>query len=397
MKTIYLTDRSRIDAREECERKRYLNYDYTIEGYPVKGLQRRTMSLPLINGVTMHEGHARVLGGQSVDDVVKAILGDYAAEIAKRGVFGEGDPKHLVREQGALLEGMLRAFVLEWVPRILEEYDIVSIEKPMQWEMAPGLVQNLRFDVVLRRKADGQLIILDFKSMPYVSDAWSQKLETSRQTSLYITAAQELFGEPVEIAYLGVVKGSYRKDTAQSSPFFGQKIAASPYTYAYALKGDVGNVYQTAYTAKKGYQKIRTYEEMPTKEWLEWLWMHERQTVKDQFTFNPPIAPSPAELDADRELIIAEELEFVANIEKYEAMKFEAERTGNQQLAAKAQRFLDLVAAPKRKSTCYKYGMDSRCSMVGICYNDGALENVLVDGEFEPREPHHATELEEVA
>jgi hypothetical protein len=43
----YITDRSRIVTREECERKRYLNYDFDINGEPM-GIQRRAASLPLL-------------------------------------------------------------------------------------------------------------------------------------------------------------------------------------------------------------------------------------------------------------------------------------------------------------------------------------------------------------
>lgn len=391
MKTIQLIDRSRIVAREDCERKRYLGFDFDLNGSTVHGLQRREMSLPLLNGDELHIAHARVLGGQEVDSVVQQTIESYTIRVMSRGVHGEGDPKALIREQTMLLAAMLIAFKLIWVPRILEEYEIVSIEKPERWEIAPGLLMSFRFDTMLRRYSDGQLVTLDYKSMPYITEGFSQRMERSRQTSLYVLGAQELYGESVEIAYLGTVKGTWRKDTAMSSPFVGQKIQASPYLYAYALKGPLGDVYQTAYTSKKGFAKVRTYDEMTIQEWMQRLSDHEPEVLNGSFTFVPPFSQTPTEMARIRALVVHEELEYLDNIERYHAMRDEALRTGNDSLLNKAQQFLDMVAAPMRDEACFKFGMEYRCQFYGICHNDGALENVMNDGEFEAREPHHQT------
>jgi hypothetical protein len=390
-KPIYLTDRSRIVAREDCERKRYLNYEFDIDGEMV-GIQRKSHSLPLLNGIEVHDAHARLLAGtETVDSIMEGMRASYKATVESRGVHGEADPAQLIAEQTNLIEGMLRAWLLEWVPRIQEDYDIVSIEKPMDWHLAPGLVQKLRFDVVLRRKGDGRLVILDYKTMSYISDAWAKKLERSRQTSLYILAAQELYGEPVEMAYMGLVKGAYRKDTAKSSPFYEQKIQYSPYLYAYGLFGGDGDFYQTAYTPKKGFVKFRTYDVMPMKEWVEWLWANERNTVKELFTFNPPFAPTPREMHRVKELVVREEVAHLRRIEHYRALVRKAD--GDPTLLQQAQDYLDFVAAPMREERCYQYGADSACAFVDICFNEGAIDNVLEDGAFEPREAHHGTGL----
>jgi PD-(D/E)XK nuclease superfamily len=388
---IYLTDRSRVDTREECPRKRYLNYDFEVDG-ALKGVQRVMHSLPLLNGTEIHEAHAQVLMGEDLDTVVAAMRVRYRAQVEARGVFNEADPEGLISEQLNLLEAMLRAFVALWMPRILDEFTIVGIETPLDWALAPGLVQKLRFDVTARRKSDNQLVIIDFKSMDYLSDVWALKLEVSNQTSLYVEAAEELYGEPVEMAYLAMLKGSWRKDTARSSPFYEQKIQASPYLYAYAIEGNGMTIYQTAYTPKKGYRKVRTYDEMTVKEWVKWLLDNERQMVNDLFVWNPPIAPTLKERHDVRELVIKEELEYVSKVRQYHAMRDEAVATGNEVLAHKAEKFLDVEAAPKRRNTCFKYGNNSQCAFYGVCFNGGALEGLLDDPTYEVREPHHGTE-----
>lgn len=390
-KVIYLTDRTRIVTREECERKRYLNFDMDVEGIPL-GIQRRSASLPLLNGTEIHEAHAKVLAGQDLDSVVAEMRKRYRDAVELKGIYVSDDVDHMVREQMAMLEALLRAFTRLVLPRILAEYDVVNIEQSHDWELAPGLVQKLRFDSIVRRRNDGMLAILDWKSMKSISEVWEQKLERSRQTALYTQAAEELYGEPVEMMYVGMVKGEWAKDTAKSSPWYGQKIQRTPFLYAYTLDHES---YTTAYTNRKGFHKIRTYEEMPIAKWVEYLFKHEPEVVNEQFTVIPGFAPTLRERRRVKELVIREELKFHNDIELYKELKAKADASGDSILLQQAEDFLDFVAAPLREENCFKYGKDSRCPFYGLCFNEGAMEHVMVDGEFEAREPHHETTVEE--
>ena len=395
----YITDRSRIVAREECPRSRYLGYDLKLPTRDIRGIQRTSISLPLLDGIEDHEAHARLFKGDSIKDIITDMKVRYVAVVKKRGIFKVKDEETLrvMTEQLALLEGALRTFERIWLPRLLDEYDVVNIEQSHDWELAPNLRQKLRFDVLLRRKADGQLVIMDYKTMGYVSDGWNLKHEHSRQTSLYTQAAEEIYGEPVDMGYIGVVKGKRTKDTAQSSPFKDQVIQYSPYCYAYVLRnGEVGNVYQTAYTNKKGYVKFRTYDEMPMVEWVDWLFENERPMVNELFVFIPPFAPTLDDRRRAKMLAIREELEWVEKLEHYETLKARAMREGNLQLLQQAQDYLDFVFAPMREEVCPKYGPEYICQFDGICHNQGALENVIAgeDPAFESREPHHETTVE---
>jgi hypothetical protein len=391
---IYLTDRSRIVTREECERKRYLNYDFDVFGEPM-GIQRREASLPLLNGTEIHEAHAKVLAGYDIEKTVAEMRERYQKTFDARGVYTSDDSEHLLAEQMNMLEALLRAFARLWMPRILAEYDVVNIEQSHDWQLAPGLVQKLRFDTMVRRKSDKALIILDWKSMKYISEAWALKLERSRQTSLYTQAAEELYGEPVEIAYVGMVKGAWRKDTAKSSPFFGQKIQATPFLYAYTL--DASDLWQTAYTNRKGFRKVRIADEMPIVKWVDWLFEHEFDTVNAQFTFIPPFNPTPRERRRVKELVVREELSYLADILVYKKMLKKAQETGDGNLLQQAQDYLDFVAAPMRDENCAKYGEENLCSFYHVCHSEGALDTVLMGDEFEAREPHHGTTVEEAA
>jgi hypothetical protein len=385
---IYLTSRSAIETREECPAKRFYNYDYPIEGVPT-GLSTEEASLPLIDGTWGHTAHARALKGDPVDRIIKDVVKGYKEEVLAHGVRGEVDIDNLIREQSAMLEGLVRAWVKVRMPVILDEYDVVSVEEEWSYQLAPGIVQQLRLDAILRRKEDDLLHILDFKFMKYADEIFALKQEHSLQTSLYVKALSEHANEYVGgIMYEGCIKGTWRKDTARSSPWFDQKVQSTPFCYAYALKSGGMTTYQTAYTNRKGYQKVRTYDEMSMKQWVDWLEGYEPQTLTDQFMFVPPISPTPAEMERTIERVAIEEGEYLRKLGKYLQLVADAQKYGNDSMRTQAQRYLELHVAPQREGACFKYGGDFICPYYGhICNNENA--NPLEDGGFVPRVSHH--------
>lgn len=399
---IHLIDRSRVETRENCPRKRYLNYDYTDSNsggvwtpgdvevaLGHTGLEPEEQALPLLSGIAIHAAHARLLAGEKLEVVIADILGGYKAEIAERGLLNIDVTKAVIAQQAALLEGMLRLWAHERMPRILEEYEVVSIEEAWRWELYPGLVQTIRMDVILRHRATGVLFILDYKSVKFPSDIWFDKFEHSKQTCLYLQALKERTQEEVGgILYEGLVKGAFRQDTARNSPWYGQKIQQSPYTIAYKLGSEVGSIYQTDYTNKKGYQKVQTFEEMSMKDWVE-HWMLSgadgMENPSNLFIAVPQIMPPAAELLQEKQQTIDEELKYLDQLGTYREIH---------QGTASDERYLNLFA-PFRKSHCYQYGQEHKCQFLSVCFNQGAQP--LLDGGFRVRRPHHDTDLKMVA
>jgi len=377
-RVIHLIDRSRVEAREECPRMRFLNYDYDNDG-----LDTEEQSLPLLSGTAIHAAHARLLAGQDLDTVVSEIITGYVDEIKLRGLYGIDLTADIIREQAALLEGMLRTWAVVRMPLLLEEYEVVSIEQRQDWELFPGLVERMRKDAILRRRDDGLKFILDYKTLKYPSEMWMEKFEHSLQTCLYLQSEKELSSEPLGgIIYEGLVKGEFRKDTAKSSPWYGQKIQNSPYTIAYKLGGDDGlALYQTDYTPKKGYRKVKTFEEMPMKEWVNHHLLPSGQ-AHENFIIVPPIMPPNYELERVKQQTVREELEYFDRLGKYRSM------LAND--SVNAESYLDIVA-PLRTGRCDKYGRDNSCKFKSICFNQGARP--LEEGGFIKRKPHHDTDL----
>lgn len=381
---IHLIDRSRVEAREECPRMRFLNYDFENEG-----IESETGSLPLLSGIAIHSAHARLLAGQPLETVVSEIIRGYVDEIKLRGLFGLDVTNTLIKEQAHLLECMLRVWAATRMPVILAEYEVVSIEQTFDWELSPGLAERLRYDVLLRRRDDGLLHILDYKTVAYPSDIWFEKFEHSLQTNLYLQALRERYpDEPIGgILYEGLVKGQFKKDTAKSSPWYGEKLQNSPYTIAYALRGEVGTIYQSEWTNKKGYVKVRVHEEMTAKEWVEHHLLPgglAMTPVNELFISVPAIMPPFYELERAKLQTVREELAYHRHLGDYrELAAFDS---------TNAEPFLDKFA-PLRTGRCFKYGADNRCAFIGICFNQG-VEPLAEGSGFRKRTPHHDVDLE---
>lgn len=385
-KIIHLIDRSRVEAREECPRLRFLGYDFDETG-----LDSEEASLPLLSGIAIHAAHARLLAGQAIDGVVESIISDYIKEIELRGLYGLDVTKSLIKEQAYLLDGMLRTWAIVRLPRILDEYRVESIEQTWDWELSSGLVQRIRMDAILRRLDDNLLHILDYKSMKYPSELFEKQKEHDLQTCLYVQALKERSGEPVGgILYEGLIKGRFAKESTQSVPWFGQKVQQSPYTTAYAIKSDIGSLYRTEYTNRKGFRKIRLFEEMPAKEWVENYLLAGGDGMinpAELFVSLPAISPTPFELARVKQQVVREELSYHDSLGRYRELV--------EKDSFNAEDLLDSFA-PIRTGRCFKYGQDNGCKFTWICFNQGA--DPLSEGSgYVRRKPHHDTDMEMVA
>src|SRR5271170_798777 len=158
------TDRSRIITAQRCLRRRW--YEYHEGGLGIRGA---SMPLPLAVGGSVHEGLATLLRMSSsphvdvnanyVEDMAVAVaLADFAQytpalelDAGEQAAFappaaGE-DPAfadmaevsrgkfdaYLVAEQSALVEGMVRAYARRRLRPLLEQYEVLEVEREGEW------------------------------------------------------------------------------------------------------------------------------------------------------------------------------------------------------------------------------------------------------------------------
>src|SRR5271157_6651529 len=177
------TDRSRIESYQSCARKRWLEYHESQTG-----IQPAKKPLALCVGGSVHVGLEWLLKGHDEDAAATAALADFAThrsalaldttELAAQAVadpaslasqlaataadlgMAPTDPslvalcaQHannaaefddwLWQEQAALVEGLVRAYARRRLRPLLEEFEVLEVEREGDWELAEGCVRRV--------------------------------------------------------------------------------------------------------------------------------------------------------------------------------------------------------------------------------------------------------------
>lgn len=374
------TSRSKIVSAHVCRRYRYLKYHYGGGG-----LELVSGSLPAVSGQLVHDAFRDISLGVTVD----AALATAGARL--RAQMQEAAPlhptlDHEVIEQTYVVEGLVRAFHKARQPLIAQEFDLIHVEKEMEWELAPGVIMPLRMDRLERRKSDGMVFIRDFKTTSMAGMEWVRKWERDHQILAYTQAASELIGEPVGGMIIeGLVRGKKKRESGKTPMFPGQRIQQSPLCYVYRNdRGEVSPYYQRG----RGWEKVSLWEIGITPE----EWIDDRLTteeVSDLFIAPvPPISPNRGALERWRRQHASLELQIAHAADVVEANKLAAEKLDNKViwLTSVDQEF------PQNQDACYKYGEDYPCEFDQVCYNGQVEEDPIGSGLYAPRKDHHGDE-----
>lgn len=390
-KTIWLVDRSRMAAHGDCRRLRYLAYHYGG-----KGLQRKVASLPLINGDFVHKALACLIVGENLEDVLEALKKDYADSVRSRTIHGEVDLDFLIGEQTCLLEGLVRAWDRIRKRVILNEFDVIDVEKEVEWEIAPGMKVMLRMDLVLRRKRDRLLFIKDYKTVGTLYDDWAKKFEHDTQLLCYTLAAEAIYGEPIGgLLMEGLVKGRRAKEKAITSPFHGQMIQQSPLCYAYKSISKTSGLPVFETTWNRGAEKVPVWEMQGGIE--HWL-ATEFSDLDLQNLFVPLPAIKPLTRDQERwkRQTLALETSVQSDVAVAEALRQHWEEQQTDEAWDQFQEGLDTLF-PQNFNQCFRFSFNHPCAMTNFCFTEAVEADPLGSGLYEPRVPHHLTEDEEAA
>lgn len=362
---MIFTSRSRIVAYANCPRYGYLAYDW--QG---TGLEAVQTSLPLAFGIEGHEALAGILLGTSVEMQLSKSIAAFAATIEAKGVRNEEVTAFFVREQQALLEGTLRAFARVRLPALKADFEFVAVEKEILWPVSPDIIDRVRCDVLARRRSDGGLFYVEWKTTSGGGDDWAKQWEHNTQLLANTLAIEETLGERVEgVMIEGLVKGRRKIDESLASPFFGQRIQNSPvcYGWVHEATGD----YSVRFPRGKGWRKIPTWE-IPGGGTERWV--NEIMGVEDcraLFAPVPPIRPRREHLERWRRQTIAAERERAAKLD----------------MVAKDPRMLDM-AFPMNDEHCFRY-WGHPCEFEPLCFGGEIAEDPVGSGLYQPHTPHH--------
>lgn len=378
------TDRSRIEARQQCRSKRL--YGYHWGG---KGIAPKSSRYEAAFGIALHEemsdllkAHQR-LNSRPYLAVSKHL--EPALNNLTEGMDG-AHRHHAVTEQQALMSGLVNGWRLNRLPHIIHQYEILTdyVEKEYEVEFKPEdylpgdiaqyyqpVVLMIRLDCLLRDKVTGELVILDFKTASQASEDWSINLDNSLQSNLYIAAVEKITNKPVSgVMYEGLVKGKRELDKAKSSPYNGQIIQYGSFLYGW--KDKTGNVH-------KDYVSGRTREFIPEHHppghAVEFFDTLRKMGYKPEAYFPTSVPWRPLDINQIVAQMIVNENDYHQTLDLCNA---EEEPIRSIKLD---------VLFEKSLSMCYKYGSKHPCPFVDICH--GKLSEDEIRIQYEERIPHH--------
>jgi hypothetical protein len=320
---MIVSDHSRIATKEHCPRERYWCYEY--EG---RGLERNTLNLDAEVGSACHAVAQDVLEAAKAHGDIQGVLArslaanvrEFREKVQHRGLslelaagYEQDEEGNIAAQEGQL--GMLLDVYTSWVvqimvawvnhrlPALLMEYEVVEVEKEEVLLMAGGeLLFLARYDALLRRHTDGELFVLNFKTVGEANQWWQEQWPLDMQTLSEVLPVEARLGQRVSgVLIEGLVKGGKRLQYPPNSGrwwinspliWMWKKGGAAPFPAEYAARyewsDDTGN-----HRLGKGWSKQPAWEdELGLEGWMQWLEEHEQELVTMQFVQLPPILRS---------------------------------------------------------------------------------------------------------
>lgn len=404
--TPRLIDRSRILARRECPRRRWFGYE--IYG---RGVALKRKYLPLLDGISVHTALAMLLEGQDVNAAIHKALTDYGAAVDRYGlVLAEGeDTPYVIAEQAALIEALIRTYAVVGLPRLLDEFDVIEVEKEHKVELSGETVLMTRADALLQERATDDYHILSYKT----AATWDRRKKREAQHDdqglselLGVESSLENGEQVMGIRMEYLLKGERTDYPAQD----GHYIQHSPLIRAYRRQGitpdqdELTARYEwkcvgphTAYGARKtwecpggkthklgaDWEKVNAWELAGGIErWIEWLAHHDLELLQKQIVVPNPYSRREEDLKHwIRQVTHAED-----QLGTYVEFTERARDRGDRALYLNQ---LDLFFEQNRRSCDWP----STCPFQEICFGATDPMDPLSDPAFEPRTPHHQPEL----
>lgn len=430
-----LTSNSAYSAFQDCPRKRWLGYEAPNTA-GTRGWERRSLSLPLATGGWCHkvvQGFFTIaladvsdgvlrrsdfdwlvegqLGPSRPAEVISAALAGYRSEALERGldlglqmdgsVAEEAVVERVIEEQGAILEAFGWAFLRVRLPRLLEEYELVDVEREEVSLLSADVGLQGRCDAVLRRRSDQRLFIYNLKTSSNPSDKrWQDHWQVDQQLMTETLAVERRLGERVYGVIIdGFDKGqrvrmdfcSFKERPKDGVAWYeGQR---SRLIYGYKCEETVPGrptLYDYEGNTRKGWEKFAVWREdfrvqattaedwgkrfTPVQHWIEWL---PQEQVEAAFVTLPPIMREDRKVQRKVNQMVHTEQRIRSARDSYDAATSNKSR----------EEHLD-VFFPTNEHSCH---YPSKCWAYAICHEDA---NPAEDDRFVPRKPNHPQEIE---
>lgn len=413
--TIY-TDRSRIEAAGVCLRRRFWGWEY--QG---AGLERIGPQLDLHVGTAVHTGIEGVILGR--EHPVEDALAEFV-RLTEGYAIPEGWPRQLI-EKAEIAEALIHAWRLVVWPDAQQEYETLAVEREESASLGQDgqtITLMARPDWLVRRRADGAVFIINFKTVSRADKLWREQWRYDMQTFSEALAVEQRLGQPVAGTLIqGLLKGSkpWTPDDKQENPDPSRLRVNhnSPLIYCWFKAGEPPmtddefvalNRYEWSCTEPhdrckggathrlgKGYSKVPVSEKFPggIAAWIEHLAATDPALVRSQIIDLPPILRSPYEIERWKRQVIPREVEIHRRSSEIVAGPVPSQPPENEQdeqadrewREAMMDRYFPMNT---QHGNCIRPG---ECSFLNVCFGMAAADP-LESGEYRVRTPNHDTE-----
>lgn len=387
---MIVTSRSAVASYQSCPRKRYLQYE-APNGTATPGWESRKLAIPLVTGIYVHEGLAAALAGKDAATAAGHAKAEYMKEVSARGLAVEAgtDEAGVIDEQAAHVEALVLAWCRVRLARWQEEFEVVTVEAEDRIALSDDVVLATRADAIVRRRADGRMFVLNFKTVATADERWMRQWEVDMQLMTELLAAEHRHGEQFGgVIIEGLVKGprvgvdQWLKEVRgeDSRDKVASYIDRTRLLYGYKFDGDPPlqpKQYDWAGTTRKGWGKFRTWKEQfdgghGLSYWVNWL---PEEVVEQQFVTVPPILRDATRIESCvRQIVAMEHMVAQGNA----IVDANASTTREQELVALDEFF------PQNTHSCTYPG---RCPMYDACWTAGISEDMTT--LYSPRVDHH--------
>ena len=354
-----------------CPRMRFLRYHSGGTGWVRKGI-----NWDLLMGTFCHTVCCGVLRNEGLEFAIGAAQREFMGEVSKV----EGANPFYAAAYQALGEALARDWVKIRLPVIQQYYEVAGVEQEYIVPLAGDVELMVRPDAELKRRVDGEIWALEFKTTGFNSvdyyDSWSYSTQTlTHCLGLDRKYGRQTMGVCMEFLY----KGMKRKDQQGVDQFYSPLIRGysagplPPFNSEYIQ-------WDSSYARKKGYDAVNVWDKMGLQDWIDQL---PSEVLEEQLATRE-IYRKRRELEIWQRQTLRLEQRI-----RDGAQWFDPKGPEN---IVQCDRAMDEVFPARLDRYCFSNEYRKTCPYLGVCFKG---EEMSEENGFERRTPHHVGEFDE--
>jgi len=305
---VYI-DRTALEWYWQCPRKFYWGRRHasfkavTVDGKPILGLEPQANEHRVF-GKLMHK-LVEVATSKLPTLPNPTELGTAVLPLVMQDMAAASVAPHVLKEYTGLGMGLAHQLVTHILPVLLQDHEIIAVEEelliPLPYTWGHGLnklgqlvhlqdpakvqlVIRVKPDLVLRHKADGQVVYFEWKTTSFTGTDQLAAFEINPQIQLGLLAARLKYGH-AEWAQVGLFYKGQKRNNQRTSPFCYGYVCADGRLSTRYVKG----------WHKQPLVDILMEQEQDMNWWVKQM---DDEQEQGQFWVTPPLMPNAVQHEA---------------------------------------------------------------------------------------------------